>query len=176
MTPDQIVAHFSEDRRHRYTLWRHWRRDALFIKPGGVRYVQFIGLNPSTADEVRNDPTVTRCIAFATAWGYDVMCMTNLFGLRSTHPMVMKAHPDPIGAENNFHLLTTCREAGLVVACWGNHGKHLGRNEEVLKMLEEGCFDVQVQCLGLTGKGHPKHPLYLKKTVLPVPLPPSEPV
>lgn len=69
---------FSPCREYRYTLYREWMP--------GDKVVQFIGLNPSTADEVKNDPTVTRCINYAKAWGYTGMYMTNIFAFRETDP------------------------------------------------------------------------------------------
>ena len=57
-------AKFSKCRKYRYTLWRTWN----VKKPK----VMFLGLNPSTADEINNDPTVTRCINYSKLWGYDV--------------------------------------------------------------------------------------------------------
>ena len=72
---------FSQDREFRYTLWRQWGRV--------VKTVAFIGLNPSTADEQVDDPTVRRCIRFAKDWGYDAMWMMNIFAFRATDPKVM---------------------------------------------------------------------------------------
>jgi len=80
-------AAFSPCRTFRYSLWHQWGDDSL-------GYAMFIGLNPSTADETLDDPTVRRCINFARDWGYGALCMTNLFAFRSTDPSVMKAHPD----------------------------------------------------------------------------------
>lgn len=69
---------FSPCGRYRYTLWREWI--------GGEGFVQFIGLNPSTATDTEDDPTIRRCINYAKSWGYGGMCMTNLFAYRATLP------------------------------------------------------------------------------------------
>lgn len=90
-------ATFDRQRVYRYTLWRRWSE--------GERYVQFICLNPSTADETNDDPTMRKCVKFAQTWGYDALCMTNLFAYRATDPRVMKAALDPIGFGNNRWLL-----------------------------------------------------------------------
>jgi len=82
-------AKFSACRKYRYALWRNWDES----KP----YAMIIGLNPSTADENKNDPTITRCINFATSWGYGGVCVTNLFAYCATVPSDMKASNDPIG-------------------------------------------------------------------------------
>ena len=82
----------------------------------------FVGLNPSTADEVSDDPTVRRCISYAKAWGYAGLCMTNIFAFRATDPKDMKAVHDPVGMDNDMHLLRVSRHAGVVIAAWGAHG------------------------------------------------------
>ena len=140
---------FSPDRAHRYTLWREFDLT-------NHAYVQFIGLNPSTADEVEDDPTVRRCIDFAKRWGYGALCMTNIFAFRATDPRDMKAHPEPIGRDNDSWLRQVAAGAGLVVAAWGIHGAFMGRGQAVSAYLPG------LKCLGVTKDGSPRHPLYVK--------------
>lgn len=147
---------FSPCRTYRYALWREWI--------GGEGYAMFVGLNPSTADETQDDPTIRRCIAFAKAWGYAGLCMTNLFAYRATKPADMKVADDPIGTENDAHLLSLAQGAGVIVAAWGANGTHKGRDAEVRKLLPA------LHCLSLTKDRHPGHPLYLLKTLTPVPM------
>jgi hypothetical protein len=112
---------FSDCRKYRYTLWREWGdiRATLLpdphfdFYPGRPdQFVQFVALNPSTADEKQDDPTVRRCVNYAKAWGFGAMCMTNLFALRATDPKVMLAHDLPIGLLN-IHWLTEERRRRL---------------------------------------------------------------
>lgn len=144
---------FSPDRLYRYVLWREW----LFGK--GV--VMFIGLNPSTADETVNDPTVRRCIDYAKRWGFAGLFMTNLFAYRATLPRVMKAYSQPVGPENDLWLQRCAHESDVVVAAWGKEGPFRGRDREVLNLLAD------LRCLGTNNNGTPKHPLYLLKTLTP---------
>lgn len=148
---------FSHDRAHRYTLWREWI--------GGRGYAQFIGLNPSTADEVHDDPTIRRCIAFAKAWGYSALCMTNAFAYRATDPAVMKKQADPIGPDNNYWLVKIANDAEIVIAAWGVHGAYRERDRAVRQLIEA---DSLLYCLGTTKDRHPKHPLYLRADTRPV--------
>lgn len=141
-------AAFSPCRNYRYALWRWWDKD----KP----YAMFVGLNPSTADETLDDPTIRRCKRFASDWGYGGLVMTNLFAIRATDPKVMLAHSDPVGVENDDYLRDLARHAALVVAAWGAHGGHQGRDEDVLRLIPG------VHHLGLTKAGKPRHPLYLR--------------
>jgi hypothetical protein len=150
-------AQFSPCKAYRYTLWRQWLM--------GEGYLMVIGLNPSTADLTKDDPTLRRCIGFAMAWGYAGLCMTNLFAYRATDPEVMKAQTDPVGPENDRWLLEVAKSAGCVLAAWGTHGTHLKRDEAVLTAVNA----VQpIHCLTLNnGGGTPKHPLYVIKTMKP---------
>ena len=144
---------FSPCRTYRYALWREWI--------GGSGYAMFVGLNPSTADEMLDDPTIRRCIGFAKSWGYAALCMTNLFAFRATEPKDMMAAADPIGPGNDAFLQELAPDAGVVVAAWGAHGAYRGRDAEVCRMLPD------LHCLALTKGGHPGHPLYLPKHLIP---------
>lgn len=124
-------------------------------------YAQFIGLNPSTADETLDDPTVRRCISFARSLGFGALCMTNAFGWRSTDPAIMKAQSDPVGTENDYWLKEVAASAGIVIAAWGVHGSHMGRDREITRMISER------HCLGTTKDGYPKHPLYVPAVARP---------
>jgi hypothetical protein len=152
---------FSPCRKYRYTLWREWPVEDLLVgecsaETQAHRYVQFIGLNPSTADETKNDPTVRRCISFARRWGYGAMVMTNIFAWRDTDPEKMKLVDEPIGPENDDWLIETAAKSGLVVAAWGNHGDHRNRQDDVKRLLSH----IKLKCFLITGKGCPIHPLY----------------
>lgn len=119
----------------------------------------FIGLNPSTADETQDDPTIRRCINFAKAWGFSGVYMANLFAFRATDPKVMMQADDPIGRDNDAWLRTLSSSASLVVGAWGVGGSYMGRDREVCQLI--GAMD----CLGLTKGGHPRHPLYVRADV-----------
>ena len=143
---------FSPCRTYRYTLLR--RFGLLF--GGNSHYVMFIGLNPSTADENKDDPTIRRCIGFAQFWGFNQICMTNLFAFRATDPKTMKVQTNPIGPDNDKWLMECAKDASVVVAAWGVNGQFLRRDLAVSKMIGK------LSCLGVTKDGHPKHPLYVK--------------
>ena len=145
---------FSVSRHFRYTLWREW--DVL-----NRDYAMFIGLNPSTADETLDDPTIRRCSGFAKSWGYGALCMTNLFAFRATNPRTMMGHTKPVGEENDKWIVRCAREAGIVVAAWGTRGQFMARDKEVGGLLDE------LHCLGKTKDGSPRHPLYVRGDMQP---------
>ena len=144
-------AQFSRCRRWRYLLWRCW--DA------GRPLANFLMLNPSTADELRLDPSCTRARNYAERWGFGGLIVTNLFGWRATDPGEMKAARDPVGHGNDRAILEAAREAKLVVCAWGNHGAHLERASRVVQFLKKD--GVNLNYLKINNSGHPAHPLYL---------------
>ncbi len=148
-------AQFSNDRIYRYALWRTWRV--------GDGHVLFIGLNPSTADETEDDPTIRRCIGFAKDLGYGGMYMVNLFAYRATNPKELMKTESPIGPSNNHYLQRYVDPISFNIACWGTRGVYLNRGQQVRDILGDNCL----HCFGLTKNGQPRHPLYLpKKTEL----------
>jgi hypothetical protein len=151
-------AVYSDCESYRYLLTRVWA-------PG--QKALFIMLNPSTATEVQNDPTVERCERRARALGFGAFRVTNIFAFRATDPRVMRAEPDPVGRDNDVAILDSVAWADVVVCAWGNHGLHLGRGAEVEALLRQ--TGAGLTHLGLTGQGQPRHPLYVSYSRQPEP-------
>lgn len=158
------ICEFSPCRKWRYTLWRKWD-EGFFEEPKG--YMMVIGLNPSTADETKDDPTIRRCIAFAKQWGYNGLCMTNIFAWRDTKPEDMRKAEDPIGPANNHWLVECAQNADLIVAAWGKHGTYLNRSKQVVELMPKG----KLVCLKKNEDGSPQHPLYIPSNIVPVSYP-----
>lgn len=148
-------ATFSDCRRYRFALWRIWDHRKPFI--------QFIGLNPSTADEHADDPTLRRVIGFAQSWGYGGAYMTNLFTLVSPHPedLVGHQHDHATADAHLLHVKAIC--AGNVLFAWGNFKEAAARAKDVAKMYERPL------CLVLNKDGSPRHPLYVPSNAIPIP-------
>jgi len=146
-------AHFSGCRHYRHVLWRSW------APARGT--VAFIGLNPSTADATRDDPTIRRCRAFASDWGYGAMVMVNLFDYRATRPEDLKRKRAPVSRANDALVIEHCREATLVVAAWGGHGAYRDRARAVrARLLDAGLV---LHGFGTGKHGEPLHPLYQRR-------------
>lgn len=122
-------------------------------------------LNPSTADEVKNDPTVRRCIGFAEREGCTSLEVLNLYALRSTDPAGLWTTDDPVGPENDRWIESTVKKADLVVIAWGAipYTRVPGGSERAARTVSllRQASSVPVQCLGVTKDGYPRHPLYL---------------
>jgi hypothetical protein len=129
---------------------------------GGHGTLNFIMLNPSTADAVRDDPTIRRCISFARVWGFRRLVVTNLFAFRTPSPRALRRAAEPIGPENDAYLLRAARDAHRTICAWGTYGAHEDREAEVLTLLKQH----PLEHLGLTKHGHPRHPLYVAATAV----------
>ena len=154
-------AEFSPCRRYRYRLWRVWG------EPDTPRRLCMVMLNPSTADEFKNDPTVERCCRRARMWGYERIDVVNIFALRSTNPQGLYDCDDPIGPDNDNAILQAAVGADLTVAAWGNHGQLGGRGAAVMAMLKQN--NIAPQAFKLSKQGEPVHPLYQPYSALPQP-------
>ncbi|MGA0540368.1 DUF1643 domain-containing protein [Neotabrizicola sp. VNH66] len=151
-------ALYSDCGAYRYRLSRHWGDG-----PGWL----FVMLNPSTASELANDPTIARCEARARRMGAPGLAVVNLFALRSPYPRALSVAEDPVGPENDRILSDAARQAGAVLCAWGNHGGLLNRAARVLALLR--ASGRPLYHLGLTQQGQPFHPLYRAMDLAPTP-------
>lgn len=149
-------AVYSGCEAYRYALTRVW---------GAGPKLAFVLLNPSTASEVQNDPTVERCERRARAMGFGGFRVVNIFAYRATDPRQMRAQADPVGPRNDAALREALIWADQVICGWGGHGAHLGRGAAVEALLRAGVGPLFH--LGLTKDGQPKHPLYIGYAVQP---------
>lgn len=144
-------ATYSPCMAYRYDLTRVW-------DPAGGR-VLFVMLNPSTATEMQNDPTVERCERRARALGFGAFRVCNIFAYRATDPKVMRAQADPVGPGNDPAIREAADWAETIVCAWGTHGAFLDRGAQVETLLR--ATGRPLFHLGLSIAGHPKHPLYI---------------
>ena len=152
-------ATFSKDRRYRYLLQR--------CVGASQSRVLFIMLNPSSADEERNDPTIRRCIGFARDWGFGLLEVVNLFALMSTDPKGLLETEDPVGPDNDATIQDALQRADKVILAWGNQGsRHRERAAQVMKMALDASTPHH---LGMTKLGFPRHPLLLPRSTRPTP-------
>lgn len=154
----ESLAVYSPCEAYRYALTRIWQDSA----PRAV----FVMLNPSTATEAQNDPTVERCERRARALGFGGFRVVNIFAYRATDPRVMRAQADPVGPGNDAALVEAAGWGDQIICAWGNHGAHLRRGaavEALLRAQGKPLFH-----LSLTKEGAPKHPLYVGYAVQPM--------
>lgn len=148
-------ALISDCGKYRYSLYRFWDNTK--------KACMFIMLNPSTADDKEDDPTIQKCIRFAKSLGYGSLYVTNLFAYRATDKSVIKKVTNPIGIDNDKYILELAKKADKIIGAWGNSGKYLNRSNHVKKLLKDNSF--KLFCLHITKKGEPSHPLYLKNNL-----------
>ena len=135
---------------YRYLLTRQWA--------DGPRLL-WVMLNPSTATELANDPTIARCESRARGLGYGAVGIVNLFALRETHPKTMLAHPAPNGPENDAQIIAALDWADDVIAAWGNDAMSHDRPDHVRALLRRAGKPIYTLVMNKTG--HPRHPLYV---------------
>jgi hypothetical protein len=142
-------ACFDEGRNHRYALWRIWDNT---VKP-----LLFIGLNPSTASEHKDDPTIIRLVNFAKSWHYGGLYAGNLYSIVSPDPKVLVMPISPFDTDqNDIALQAMSKTCSTILVGWGEWGKRLGkRPDEVLEIIGGRAF-----CLKINKSGEPVHPLY----------------
>jgi hypothetical protein len=145
---------------YRYRLTRVWDE--------GKPRVLFVMMNPSTADPTVDDPTVAKCCRFAGAWGYGGIFVGNSFAYRATDQKQLMAVSDPIGPENDRHLIAMAKAAATVVFAYGEPHKRLRyRGPDVARLLMSKA-GVKPYALRFTKAGAPCHPLYLPETLKPI--------
>ncbi len=154
-------ATFSECGRYRYRLWRGWGNPE-------DRCV-FVGVNPSTADDTTDDPTIRKCVGFARRWGYGALDMVNLFAWRDTDQRGLLHADDPVGEENDCRILQAFDGASRIVLAWGSGKTAAVRRLITARIQQEaqmlyGYRRVQRGTLGETADGFAKHPLMLAYT------------
>lgn len=140
---------------YRYTLRRMWGNAER-------KLVTWILLNPSTADETQDDPTIRRCKDFSKLWGFDGLIIVNAYALRSTDPKGLWKVEDPNGPENDTAVLGACSEAIRVVCGWGANLRN-DRRDALAKLLR----DIDLWALKVNANGSPAHPLYQRSDLLP---------
>lgn len=180
-------AEFDQTRIYRYRLWRRWAEGPMLM---------VIGLNPSTADESQDDPTIRRCIGYAKLWGFAGIRMLNVFGYRATDPKALRQFEtemyqnrkvgdaaDPYYRHQVMNMKaisedadrTVLEEGGALLCAWGSHAvlrvnrlDHVKMVRGALHGIERRVDQVPAACLGMNRDGNPKHPLYVAANVVPV--------
>jgi hypothetical protein len=144
------AALISRCGKYRYTLTRIW--------DSKLQVIYFVMLNPSTATAEVDDATIRRCIGFAKLQGAGGIIVVNMFAFRATLPNDLWLAADPVGPDNDTHILAIPEDA-MVIAAWGmqTHILFRQRRREMLELLGER----PLWCLGVTASGEPRHPVRL---------------
>lgn len=165
----QTGAEFSKCGKFRYKLWRIWDS----AKP----IAMCIGLNPSTANGIDDDPTIIVTRRMLHRLGYGGFYMMNLFAFITSYPAHLLTCADPLG-ENETKLSEVEGLCSEVIVCWGNFKQAGERIKQVLPRYP------QAKCFGINHNGTPCHPLAMmyagavkepKLVLYPQPAPTSSP-
>jgi hypothetical protein len=130
----------------------------------GERPLITIGLNPSTATQLKLDNTVTKVAKVAQQRGFDSFIMLNLYPVRATDPKGLPPKADPVAYERNLEAIEKIvaqYPSPTIWAAWGelvvNRPYLLRARDELYQRLEK--YAPQWRRFGeLTANGHPRHP------------------
>jgi hypothetical protein len=147
-------AIFSECGKYRYALWRIWDKEK---KP-----VMFIGLNPSTADESKDDPTIRRVKRISYNLGYGGIYMMNLFAWITPYPDELRECADPVGENDKWLNEIKAKCGNDIIFSWGSFPEAFDRAKKVMSIFLEG------KALIINSDGSPRHPLYVRNDIKPV--------
>lgn len=139
---------------YRYLLGRRWDASK------GI--CLFVGVNPSTANEKKDDKTSTKLIGYGKRWGFGAIEIVNLFAWRSKDPSVLPQLGDPVGPLCDQRIVEAAARASRIVVAWGNNGALRGRPAQVLELLSGR----ELLCFRITKQGQPEHPLYQKNNAV----------
>jgi hypothetical protein len=137
-------AEFSDCGKYRYYLLRYWDIE----KP----FVLCVGLNPSTANAIDDDTTITNLCKLLPSLGYGGFYMANLFAFISPNPDDLRSCPDPL-KDNDKWLMYLEGITAEVIFCWGAFKQADYRAKKLISKFPDAL------CFGKTSKGKPMHPL-----------------
>lgn len=157
-------ARFSDDDRARFELWRRWGERE---RP----YWLWCGMNPSTARGDVDDPTVRKEQGISARHGAFSLAKVNLAAIRATSPADVTT--EAVARYNKENLATIerlMRDAERVVVAWGVVPRPMRHLPPLVVAIAER-LRLRLWCVGVTGDGHPRHPLYVAAATEPVPWP-----
>jgi hypothetical protein len=159
---DQQIGFYSDASKvpvFRYAFARWWCAE----RPAMV----WVLLNPGTGDtEQRRRPTLEKCIGWTKksksleiGQPYGGLIFLNIFAARSRTPRCLTKMPDPVGPHNDA-VLQLFGDLGLTtVLAWGAKGRLRNRAATVAPFFKDP------HCVGVTSRGDPRHPLYVRNDV-----------
>lgn len=148
----------SECQVYRYALWRIWDS----TKP----FWMMVLLNPSTATEEQNDPTIARCCVRAQQGRAGGLVVVNSGAIRETNSDNACGAPDPIGPHNRLWVRALIPTCSTHIAGWGPKAARFGGDRVIREIFEES--KVVLYALRVNRDGSPRHPLYISYDAQPV--------
>lgn len=134
-----------------------------------------IGVNPSTAEPGKLDPTLRQVKSRSKQFGFDGWIMLNLYPQRATNPDDLSEHLNLFSAKENIEQISKYMNHYNPLNIWAAWGTLIEKRHylveclqgirSVLKTFGEGPLSiVNMFTIGKRSqKGHPHHPLYLSK-------------
>ena len=149
---------------YRYLLSRHTA--AL-----NSRILLVCMLNPSTADEEKNDPTISRVSRLAENGGYGQLLVLNLLAIRATKPSDIWSHQNPFGEDNwqtwDNALKELNPDRDTISVAWGCAPKDRNQLLQFMRALVKASSCLKSWASPIMTwvenlDGSPRHPLYIR--------------
>lgn len=128
-----------------------------------------IGINPSTAKPGDLDNTLKSVERIALGNGYDSFIMFNVYAQRATDPDAMEQNCNLLLHKENMAAFAYVLSLAEKPAVWAAWGTIIEKRPYLMDCLQDMVslgqkVDAQWLCAGkCSKKGHPHHPLYLRK-------------
>ena len=128
-----------------------------------------IGINPSTAEPDNLDNTLKSVERIALGNGFDSFIMFNVYAQRATDPDAMEKVCNPLLHKENLEAFRYVLSISKQPAVWAAWGAIIEKRSYLADCVEDmvaigQSYGAKWYCAGaITKKGHPHHPLYLRK-------------
>lgn len=167
----KIQSHIEYDVRDWLYVPNHYSEYRYILGTTGKRPLICVGINPSTAAPNDLDNTLKSVERIALSNGFDSFIMFNVYAQRATRPQDMdKNFNEELHYENmkafDYVLSLYEGEHPAVWAAWGNIVEMRPYLKICLKDMVEISMKYSAKWYSagaISKKGHPHHPLYLKK-------------
>jgi len=112
---------------YRYSLIKLW--DETLPK------ATIIMLNPSIANELKNDLSVNRCLNFLIDNNYGSLEIVNLFAYIETDSNNLRTNQEYIGSENDNYICEAIVNSETIIVAWGSDNEYRIRKRQVLSII-----------------------------------------
>ena len=159
------LENFIKEKKNGEVLYLGDDTERFILGESGENPIICFGINPSTANDIKYDPTILKIRKIASENNCDSWVMLNLYPQRATNPNDMHIEADNDLKIKNYEVIRSVFNIypnALTLASWGNAIEKRKYLKDCLKEILAIAPDRKWVCRGkLTVKGNPRHQLYV---------------
>ena len=159
------LENFIKEKKNGEVLYLGDDTERFILGESGANPIICFGINPSTANDIKYDPTILKIRKIASENNCDSWVMLNLYPQRATNPNDMHKKADNDLKIKNYEVIRSVFNIysnALTLASWGNAIEKRKYLKDCLKEILAIAPDRKWVCRGkLTVKGNPRHQLYV---------------